>query len=96
MAAVLANNFSNHLIFLAQDYLSSSGLPGESLNPLLEETFSKALKIGAYNAQTGPARRGDEDTISKHLALLDSPTLRNVYRQLSDSIIETYSKENQP
>ncbi|WP_177218296.1 Rossmann-like and DUF2520 domain-containing protein [Robiginitalea myxolifaciens] len=93
LAAVLANNFSNHLIYLAQNILEGSGLAGDSLNPLLEETFSKALKIGAFDAQTGPARRGDENTIARHLGLLDTPALRTLYRHLSDSIIETYSNK---
>lgn len=95
LAAVLANNFTNHLIYLSQDYLKALGLPDDSLNPLLQETFSKALQIGSFDAQTGPARRGDEKTIARHLGLLDAPALRALYRHLSDSIMETYSNENQ-
>ncbi len=93
LAAVLANNFSNHLIYLAQNHLEGHGISGESLNPLLKETFIKVLKMSAFDSQTGPARRGDENTIARHLGLLDSPALQNLYRHLSDSIIETYSNE---
>lgn len=87
VAAVFANNFSNHMLTLAETICNEHQLPFEILKPLILETFSKAILSGPRESQTGPAVRGDEKTILKHLGLLDNhPELRNVYRVMTESI----------
>ena len=87
LAAVFANNFSNHMLTLAESICNEHQLPFEILKPLILETFSKAILSGPRDSQTGPAIRGDEKTILKHLGLLDNhPELRNVYRVMTESI----------
>ena len=87
VAAVFANNFSNHMLTLAESICNEHQLPFEILKPLILETFSKAILSGPRDSQTGPAIRGDEKTILKHLGLLDNhPELRNVYRVMTESI----------
>ena len=87
VAAVFANNFSNHMLTLAESICNEHQLPFEILKPLILETFSKAILSGPRDSQTGPAIRGDEKTILKHLGLLDNhPELRNVYRVVTESI----------
>ncbi|MDZ4748438.1 MAG: Rossmann-like and DUF2520 domain-containing protein [Saprospiraceae bacterium] len=89
IAAVFANNFSNHMLTLAESICNEHQLPFEILKPLILETFSKAILSGPQESQTGPAVRGDEKTILKHLALLDHhPQLRNVYRVVTENIRE--------
>jgi predicted short-subunit dehydrogenase-like oxidoreductase (DUF2520 family) len=70
VAAVFANNFSNHMLTLAESICKENQLPFEILKPLILETFSKAILAGPSSSQTGPAVRGDQKTIEKHLALL--------------------------
>lgn len=87
VAAVFANNFSNHMLTLAESICNEHQLPFDILKPLILETFSKAILSGPRDSQTGPAVRGDEKTILKHLGLLDNhPELRNVYRVVTESI----------
>ncbi len=89
VAAVFANNFSNHMLTLADLICKEHQLPKEILKPLILETFSKAILSGPLESQTGPAIRGDESTIKKHLKLLaNHPELAEVYRVITKSIIE--------
>jgi len=87
VAAVFANNFSNHMLTLAESICKEHQLPFEILKPLILETFSKAILAGPKESQTGPAIRGDEKTIEKHLQLLaDHQDWRDIYIRISKSI----------
>lgn len=88
LAAVFASNFSNALWGVASDILSRSGLSLNVLAPLLHETLDKAIAIGPDAAQTGPAKRGDTQTIQKHLDRLDTPQLKELYSNLTNLIIK--------
>ena len=93
LAAVLSCNFVNHLIYQAEEHLKRSEIDGEILYPLIKKTINKALNQSTFNAQTGPARRKDHETIKKHLQELKyKPSLRKVYKWMSRSIIKTYSQ----
>lgn len=94
LASVLACNFVNHLWALADSELAKSGLSIDVLRPLIEETAAKLERLSPYEGQTGPARRGDTPTIDAHLEMLaDNPQLQNIYRLLSDSITDTYTRK---
>lgn len=87
LAAVFASNFTNHLIDLSQYLVERSGLDESLIHPLVEETCRKALAMGGVHAQTGPAKRGDVDTIKKHLELLSyNHNFQELYDLLSQSI----------
>jgi predicted short-subunit dehydrogenase-like oxidoreductase (DUF2520 family) len=89
IAAVFTNNFVNHCYHLAQELMKQQNLDESILEPLLKETISKCSELNAYESQTGPARRGDEQTINNHLEMLDDQQ-KEVYRAISNSIISTY------
>lgn len=95
LAAVFACNFVNHLYALGGEVLRSTGLPFETLGPLIAETAAKAIDSGdPAHVQTGPAVRGDCTTLERHLAALknDDPRLRELYETLSKEIWETSKK----
>lgn len=86
-AAVIVNNFTNHLYRLAEDFCLKEGVDFSILQPLILETASRIREISPSLLQTGPAARNDLSTIDRHLELLSAhPGLRNIYRQLSESI----------
>jgi predicted short-subunit dehydrogenase-like oxidoreductase (DUF2520 family) len=88
LAAVLANNFTNHLLHLANNILDAEALEFDLLHSLIAETVNKAMDIGPAKAQTGPALRGDVKTMKMHLELLaENPELSNLYEVFSKSII---------
>ena len=92
ISAVISANFTNHLLYFAEKFLDSKELSSDILRPLMEETIEKAFEMGAYNSQTGPARRGDEQTIRRHISLLDDDRQKKLYEMISTSILSTYEK----
>lgn len=90
LAAVLVNNFSNHLFYLAQEYLNHHNLDWNNLRPLINETVSKLDSLSPFDAQTGPARRNDQATIDTQLNLLTGEQ-KELYRLFTESILKTYS-----
>lgn len=93
LAAVFANNFTNHMYFLASDICAEHEVPFELLKPLISETFEKIKHQTPFDAQTGPARRNDLKTLQEHLLLLKESRQKKVYTLLSESIQETYGKK---
>lgn len=91
LAAVFACNFSNHLYHLGHSLLQARGLDFEILKPLIAETARKIEDAEPFDVQTGPAVRGDQETMVKHLRLLDDrPDLQEIYKTLSESIKKTH------
>jgi predicted short-subunit dehydrogenase-like oxidoreductase (DUF2520 family) len=92
LAAVFACNFTNHLYEISSEILKANDLDFDILKPLIEETAQKIQTESPYNAQTGPALRGDETTMAAHQALLVSkPDFSELYKILSNSIKKTHS-----
>lgn len=92
ISAVFTNNFTNHLVNISQEICEKHQIPFEILCPLLAETFDKLQKTTAFEAQTGPARRGDHLTIENHLALLNGNE-KEIYEVITNSILNTYGKK---
>jgi len=89
VAAVFASNFSNHMIRIAEEIMRRQGLDFEMLKPLIIETISKSLEIGAKNAQTGPAVREDYETLEEHHQFLNyNEEIAEIYRLISQDIID--------
>ena len=87
MAAVMVNNFTNHLFTLVENYCQKEGLDFKLLQPLIQETASRLNEISPSRTQTGPAVRNDSVTINKHLVLLENhPQLKNLYQLFTKSI----------
>lgn len=91
LAAVFANNFTNHLVALGQDVLHQEGIDPRLLVPLVKDAVEKLESGTARDIQTGPARRGDSKTMERHLGVIKDDKMKSkVYRVLSQSIIQMY------
>ena len=87
LAAVVVNNFTNHLYALAEKYCIEGGLDFHYLLPLIKETANRLDRFSPQQVQTGPAVRNDTDTIARHLALLkEDDTLKEIYKLFTASI----------
>lgn len=93
LAAVFTNNFTNYIYHVGSEICKENNVPFEILSPLIQETAEKIKSLSPFDAQTGPARRGDHNTISNHLEQLNNPEYKAVYELLSKSIEKTYGKE---
>ena len=84
VAAVFVNNFTNHLYSVANDILKNENIGLDILLPLIQETANKLNDGTPEEMQTGPAIRGDEITIKRHLEYLDKyPEYKEIYKLLS-------------
>ncbi len=93
LAAVFACNFTNYMFHISETLLEQHHFDLGLLRPLIAETLNKSLDLGPEAAQTGPARRGDLETLDRHIAFLQNPDYREVYRILSQQILNLYHEE---
>jgi predicted short-subunit dehydrogenase-like oxidoreductase (DUF2520 family) len=87
LAAVFVNNFTNHMYQIGQEICEKHNVPFEILHPLIEETAKKITEISPKEAQTGPAKRNDAQTIQSHLENLNLQQ-QKMYQLITQSIQE--------
>jgi predicted short-subunit dehydrogenase-like oxidoreductase (DUF2520 family) len=91
VAAVFAANFTNHMLYIAQELMKENKLSFDWLKPLIAEMINKSLSIGPENAQTGPARRGDLEVLDNHLKFLEKDEqVAEIYKVVSQHIVDQY------
>ncbi len=91
IAAIFANNFTNHLYHISNTLLKREEMNLGILLPLIQETTNKLKANNPFDVQTGPAKRGDMKTIEEHLDLLNEfPEFREIYLVLTESLIASY------
>ncbi|MBC8768451.1 DUF2520 domain-containing protein [Arenibacter sp. BSSL-BM3] len=93
LAAVFANNFTNHLFAIAGEICADNDLPFSILAPLIKETVEKLDYLPPIEAQTGPAKRNDVKTMESHLNQLKNKNYQDIYSLLSKSIKEKYGQK---
>lgn len=93
LSAVFVSNFVNHLYQITKEIGDAKNIPFEVFQPLMHETLDKLQYLSPTEAQTGPARRNDQETILKHLSLLNNDLYKNIYQLLTTSIRNTYERE---
>lgn len=86
LAAVFANNFTNHMYDLSARMLERHGIPFEVMLPLIDETARKVHEMEPRKAQTGPAVRYDENVMQQQLSLIEEENVREMYKLISRSI----------
>ena len=87
VAAVFACNFPNAVYNMAYELMQRSGLPFDAMLPLIDEAARKVHRMTPLEAQTGPARRADENVMNAHKAMLDDE-LADIYETLSNYIMK--------
>ncbi len=93
VAAVFVNNFSNFMFSIDNDICSQKDVSFKILQPLIEETVKKIKDHPPFSVQTGPAIRGDIETMQKHINSLSSnKTYQEIYQLISQAIINKKSK----
>ena len=86
VAAVFVSNFTNHLYAIGEDICKENDIPFDILKPLIQETAAKIFHLDPKNAQTGPAIRGDQNTIDAHLKFLKNKDYKKIYTLITESI----------
>ena len=86
VAGVFANNFTNQMYAIAADILRDTHIPFQVLLPLIDQTAEKVHHLPPREAQTGPAKRKDEQVMRHHLSLLKTEEQQQLYRLVAKMI----------
>jgi predicted short-subunit dehydrogenase-like oxidoreductase (DUF2520 family) len=85
-AAVFASNYIDVVLAQAVELLRNAGWSEkdavEGLVALAEGALANIRRRGPVAALTGPVRRGDVDTVERHLAALQKTPAEDLYRML--------------
>lgn len=87
VAAVFVCNFVNHLYAQGEAICKENNIDFSILKPLLLETANKIKTVSPKEAQTGPAKRHDTVTINNHIQFLSDENQKEIYKLLTQSII---------
>ena len=88
LAAVVVNNFSNHLYAEAHRFCKSNHVSFDLLIPIIEETTKKIKQLDPKESQTGPASRGDIETIQRHKAIPMTEELKDIYSLFTSQLLK--------
>ena len=83
-AAVVASNHLVALLGQAERIAATAGVPFDALMSLVRATVDNVDELGPAAALTGPAARGDTDTIRRHLEAI-APAERPAYEALAQA-----------
>ena len=86
-AAIFGCNFTNAMYSIAYDILQEHHIDWQMIMPLLQNTMEKVKTMNPHEAQTGPAKRGDQNVIQFHLDALQDELLKEIYKVMTDYII---------
>ena len=86
LAAVVCNNFTNHMFRITEELLSQHDIPFDVMLPIIDETARKVHSLSPAQAQTGPAVRWNQGVMEAQLALLEREDLKQLYQIISKSI----------
>lgn len=96
LCAVLCNNFTNHMMAVGEEICHSQHIPFSLLYPIVTQTAERIRQTSPKALQTGPARRGDNITIERHLALLnENPEWQQLYKAITTSIEKMYGNDKE-
>lgn len=96
LCAVLCNNFTNHLMAVSEEICDKQRIPFSLLYPIVSQTAERIRQASPRHLQTGPARRGDEETIDKHREMLAyDKELENLYSAITNSIEKMYRADKE-
>lgn len=92
ISAVFANNFVNHLLYIASKNLETINLDLSIVEHLIKIATEIAPTDEIKKRQTGPAVRFDNSTIKSHLSYLENKNISfaNVYEAITKSIFTQY------
>jgi predicted short-subunit dehydrogenase-like oxidoreductase (DUF2520 family) len=92
LAAVVVNNFTNHLYAEAHRFCKSKHVNFDLLVPLIEETTRKIKQLDPRESQTGPASRGDTQTIQRHKMTPMTEELSDIYSLFTSQLLKQYNE----
>ncbi len=94
LLAVVVANFPVFLWAIARKEAQEANLDFAWYEPLIKKSLDKLLSTEDLDALTGPAKRGDRQTLMGHLKDLNDPLMKDMYRAMSNAILEKFGHEH--
>ncbi len=99
LALVEASNLVGGLLNLSVNHLLNCNIGSEPeimqlLEPLVKNNINQLFENGIKAAITGPAARGDFETMSRHHHIIANQVEKQIYQGLSDEIIDLKGVNN--
>lgn len=96
-AAVFSSNLVLSVTHIAENLLIECGFTSENakiaLSPILKNNVENYSQVGLPKALTGPVERGDGNTLTAHLKVLEGEQ-REIYKLLSQVLIPLAKEKN--
>jgi len=93
VASVFVSNFVNYMYRIGADICTENNISFDVLKPLINEVTDKINHLSPKQAQTGPAQRGDIQTIESHIEFLkNNPENKQIYQLITQSILQKNEK----
>jgi len=93
LASVFVSNFVNYMYRIGEDICTENNISFDVLKPLINEVADKINYLSPKQAQTGPAQRGDKQTISTHIGILkNNPEGKQIYQLITQAILQKNGK----
>ena len=93
-AAVIASNHLVALLGQAERVAATAGVPFAALMDLVHATVDNVAGLGPARALTGPAARGDDETLRRHLEAI-APSERTAYEALAEQARRLATEQHQ-
>ena len=77
---------------IAADVLKDTQIPFAALLPLIDQTAAKVHSIKPFDAQTGPAKRGDQAVMNHHLEILRATSRTTAYAEVYQELAALIGK----
>lgn len=90
IAAVFGCNFSNHMMVICNRILTENNIKTSIMSSIIEKSLLKLKKYDAKEIQSGPAKRGDINTINNHLKAIKNDKIKKIYKLISEHIINEH------
>ncbi len=94
LAAVFANNLTNHCYRMAERVLEEQDIDFKLLLPLITETARKVHTMRPKDAQTGPMVRYDVNVMNKQINMLKDGRQKEIYRLMAEDIHSDYPSKD--
>jgi len=92
-AASIAANHVVALLSQVERLAESAAVPRAAFYPLVRGVVANAEAIGPRDALTGPVKRGDRETVDRHLAAL-APEERALYRAVAAEALRLSGRDD--
>jgi len=93
VASVFVSNFVNYMYRIGAEICTENNIPFDVLKPLISEIADKINYLSPEQAQTGPAQRGDMQTINSHIEFLKNNTEnKQIYQLITRLILQKNEK----